>query len=43
MQEEWNCLVTIGQNGPKTISELIDSYSEHLINHERQIERILAA
>jgi DinB superfamily len=41
-EEELNCLVTIGQDDPITISELIDSYYQHLINHEGQIKRILA-
>lgn len=36
-------LVTIGNDEPVTIEELIKSYFDHLINHENQIKRILAS
>jgi DinB superfamily len=42
-EENLKCLVTREQDKPMTISELIQSYYDHLINHKKQVGRILAA
>lgn len=42
-EDNLKCIITIGQNEPETISELIHSYYDHIIHHQEQIKRILAA